>query len=245
MKDLLDLYLAFFKIGMVNFGGGYAMLPLLEEELVKKKHWTSMDELMDYFAIGQCTPGVIALNVSTFIGHKKKGTAGAIASTIGFLSAPIVIILLIASFLTNFADLPIVKNAFAGIRVCVCILIIQAILRLWKKAVVDKMALALYLVIFFLAAFSKQLPISLPAAGLVIMAGIFGIFFRREQNGTGESESKAGTGGSENKPDQGGSKTDEGESKADKGGNKPYEGNKKLSESETEKRGTEREDAGK
>ena len=115
--------LTFARIGLVNFGGGYAMLPLLERELVNDRGWCTTDELMDYFAIGQCTPGLIALNVSTFIGNKRKGVLGGITATLGFVTCPIIIILLIAMFLTNFADLPIVKNAFAGIRVCVCVLI--------------------------------------------------------------------------------------------------------------------------
>ena len=177
MKELLELYLIFAKIGSVNFGGGYAMLPLLERELVTERGWVTTEELMDYFAIGQCTPGIIALNVSTFIGNKRRGVAGGITASIGFLTVPILIILLIAAFLTNFAELPVVKNAFAGIRVCVCVLILQAVERLWSKAVVDKRTLILYLVIFALAAFSAYLPVSLPAAVLVIGAGVFGIFF--------------------------------------------------------------------
>ena len=133
MKELWELYLAFVKLGCVNFGGGYAMLPLLERELANKKGWVTLDELRDYFAIGQCTPGVIALNVSTFVGTKLKGTAGAIAAMLGFLTGPITIILVLAAFLRNFAELEVVQHAFAGIRVCVCILIIQAVLRLWKN----------------------------------------------------------------------------------------------------------------
>ena len=180
MKELLELYLAFFRIGCVNFGGGYAMLPLLEKDLVDKRGWTTMDDLMDYFAIGQCTPGVIALNVSTFIGYKKKGILGSIASTLGFLTGPIVIILIIAAFLTSFAELEIVQHAFAGIRVCVCVLILQAILRLWKKSIVDKTTFILYLIIFFLAAAGPYvLPFKIPAAVLVIASGVFGVFFGR------------------------------------------------------------------
>ena len=153
MNELLDLYITFVRIGCVNFGGGYAMLPLLERELVDKRHWTTMDDLRDYFSIGQCTPGIIALNVSTFIGEKKGGVIGALCATGGFLTGPIAIILVIASFLQNFADLPVVQHAFAGIRVCVCVLIVQAVMRLWKKSVVDAFTLFLYLVIFVLNAF--------------------------------------------------------------------------------------------
>ena len=188
MKELLDLYVAFMKIGAVNFGGGYAMLPLLEKDLVNKRGWTTMDDLADYFAIGQCTPGVIALNVSTFIGYKRKGVAGALASTLGFLAIPILLILAIAAFLTNFAELELVQHAFAGIRVCVCVLILQAILRLWKKSIVDNITLILYLVIFFLAAVgSYVLPFKLPAAVLVIASGVFGVLFGKNGR-TGNSK---------------------------------------------------------
>ena len=175
MNELLDLYLTFVRIGCVNFGGGYAMLPLLERELVDKRHWTTMDDLRDYFSIGQCTPGIIALNVSTFIGEKKGGVAGALCATTGFLTGPIAIILVIAAFLSNFADLPVVQHAFAGIRVCVCVLIVQAVLRLWKKSVVDRFTLVLYLVIFAINAFSGVLPVKVPAAVLVICAGVIGV----------------------------------------------------------------------
>ncbi len=175
MKDLLDLYWTYLKIGCVNFGGGYAMLPLLERELVNKRGWTTMEELRDYFAIGQCTPGIIALNVSTFIGQKRKGVAGAIAAMLGFLTGPITIILVIAAFLQNFAQLEVVQHAFAGIRVCVCVLILQAILRLWKSSVVDTFSLILYLAVFALTAFSGVLPVKIPAAVLVILAGAAGL----------------------------------------------------------------------
>ena len=175
MNVLLELFITFMKIGCVTFGGGYAMLPILERELVDKRHWTTMDELRDYFAIGQCTPGIIALNVSTFLGDKRAGIPGALVSTTGFVSGPIVIILCIAAFLTNFANLPLIQHAFAGIRVCVCVLIVQAVLRLWKNSVVDALSLGIYLVIFVLNAFSSVLPVKLPAAALVVMAGVFGI----------------------------------------------------------------------
>ena len=178
MKDLLELYWAYLKIGCVNFGGGYAMLPLLERELVTKRGWTTMEELRDYFAIGQCTPGVIALNVSTFIGQKRQGVAGAIAAMLGFLTAPIAIILVIAAFLRNFAELEVVQHAFAGIRVCVCVLILQAVLRLWKSSVVDVFTMVLYAVILALSAvstFTSLLPFKIPAAVLVILAGLAGL----------------------------------------------------------------------
>ena len=196
MNELLDLYITFARIGCVTFGGGYAMLPILERELVDKRHWTTMDDLRDYFSIGQCTPGIIALNVSTFIGEKKKGIPGALCATTGFLTGPVTIILIIAAFLTNFAELPIVQHAFAGIRVCVCVLIVQAVLRLWKSSVVDAFSLFLYLLIFVLNAFSGVLPVKIPAAVLVIIAGVIGVVVsarrRNKSRAAAEEGKKAG-----------------------------------------------------
>ena len=194
MNELLELYWTFAKIGCVTFGGGYAMLPILERELAEKRGWTNMDELRDYFSIGQCTPGIIALNVSTFIGEKKAGVKGALAATMGFLAGPIVIILVIAAFLTNFAQYPVVQHAFAGIRVCVCVLIVQAVLQLWKKSVVDPFTLALYMIIFALNAFSGVLPIKVPAAVLVLLAGAVGIAasqFKNRRSVPGKGGKKA------------------------------------------------------
>ena len=194
MKDLWELYWAYLKIGFINFGGGYAMLPLLERELVNKKGWTTLAELRDYFAIGQCTPGLIALNVSTFIGQKRKGAAGALAAMAGFLTGPILIILLIAAFLQNFAQLEIIQHAFAGIRVCVCVLILQAVMRLWKSSIVDVFTFVLYLIIFSLSAFSGLLPVKTPAAVLVILAGIAGLaasLLKNRKNASAGKEGKA------------------------------------------------------
>jgi chromate transporter len=192
MKELLDLYFAFLKIGAVNFGGGYAMLPLLERDLVQDRGWTTTQDLTDYFAIGQCTPGLIALNVSTFIGSRRKGIPGAIAATTGFVTIPIVIILIIATFLQGFADYPVVQNAFAGIRVCVCVLIVQAVLRLWNKSVVDKTTLILYLGVFLMTALSGVLPLAIPAAVLVIISGMLGVIIGgfRDKNKDKEKSSK-------------------------------------------------------
>ena len=193
MNDLIALYLAFLRIGAVNFGGGYAMLPLLERDLVQTRGWTTTDDLTDYFAIGQCTPGLIALNVATFIGSRRRGVAGAIAATLGFITVPIIIILLIATFLQGFADLPVVQNAFAGIRVCVCVLILQAVMRLWSKSVVDSVSLVMYLVVFLMTALSGVLPVAVPAAILVILSGILGVLLGRAVPPAGRS----GKGGSD------------------------------------------------
>ena len=159
MKLIFELFVAFAKVGGLTFGGGYAMIPILERELVEKRGWTTSEDLMDYYAVGQCTPGVIAVNTATFIGHKKAGIIGGIVATLGVVFPSLVIITIIAGILTNFADLPAVKSAFAGIRVCVCVLIFNAVVKLWKSAVVDKAALVLCLLVFGLSVFLDISPI--------------------------------------------------------------------------------------
>ncbi len=181
MNKVLSLYWCFFKIGAVNFGGGYAMLPLLQRELCENRKWLPEEELTDYYAVGQCTPGPIAMNVSTFIGQRLAGVPGAIAATGGFITVPFLIIIIISLFLRNFASIPLVQHAFAGIRVCVCVLIFQAIRKLWKNSVVDKRSLILYIVILALALFSKVLPVSVPMALLVVFSGLFGVLFCRDK----------------------------------------------------------------
>ena len=119
MKELFDLFWTFCKIGALTFGGGYAMLPLIQREIVENKKWSTEKEILDYYAVGQCTPGVIAVNTATFIGYKLRGIIGGIVATLGVIFPSIVIILIIATFLQNFADLAIVQSAFAGIRVAV------------------------------------------------------------------------------------------------------------------------------
>ena len=159
MKRYWELFLAFARVGVMTFGGGYAMIPILEREIVDKHHWATSEELMDYYAVGQCTPGVIAVNTATFIGYKYAGTTGGIVATLGVVFPSVVIITLIAGILTSFADVPAVKSAFAAIRVCVCVLIFNAVLKLWKKAVVDKATLVLFLLVFLLSVFLDLSPI--------------------------------------------------------------------------------------
>lgn len=148
MPLLLDLFCAFFRIGLFTFGGGYAMLPLLQREIVEKKKWATEEEMLDYFAVGQCTPGVIAVNTATFVGFKEKKLSGAIFATLGVVSPSLVIITVIAALLSNFAHITAVQNAFAGIRVAVCVLILNSIVKLWKKSVVDKLTLGVFIAVF-------------------------------------------------------------------------------------------------
>ena len=166
----IKLFFTFAKIGAVTFGGGYAMLPFLQRDLVEKNGWCSDTELTDYFAIGQCTPGVIAVNTATFVGYKMKGTLGAIFATLGVVFPSVVIISIIAAFISNFADLQVVKAAFAGIRVCVCVLILTSVFKLFKGAVKDWPALIIYLCILAASVFT-----SFSVVPMVVLAGAVGI----------------------------------------------------------------------
>ena len=174
MKQLLQLFLAFARVGVMTFGGGYAMIPILEREIVDRQGWASSEELMDYYAVGQCTPGVIAVNTATFIGYKLAGPLGGVFATLGVVFPSLVIITVIAGVLTRFADIPAVKSAFAAIRVCVCVLIFNAVLKLWKGAVKDKAGLCLFLLVFVLSIFLDISPVF-----YVLFCAVAGILFTR------------------------------------------------------------------
>lgn len=156
---LLDLFLTFAKVGVMTFGGGYAMLPILRREVVDNKKWATDEELMDYFAIGQCTPGVIAVNTATFIGRKNKGTLGGIIATLGVVFPSVVIISLLASVIEAFSHIEWVQHAFGGIRVCICVLIANAVINLYKKAVVDKITFIIFLAVALLSYFTPLSPV--------------------------------------------------------------------------------------
>lgn len=172
LKELLSLFLTFAKVGVMTFGGGYAMLPILQREVVENKGWATDEELTDYFAIGQCTPGVIAVNTATFIGQKHRGIIGGIVATLGVVFPSLIIIAALAGVITTFSHLAWVQHAFAGIRVCVCVLIFNAVLKLWKGAVKDVWGLVIFLVILALSVFTKLSPIiyvlAAAVAGLLI-----------------------------------------------------------------------------
>ena len=166
MNIYADLFLTFAKIGVCTFGGGYAMLPILQRELVEKRGWATEEELSDYFAIGQCTPGIIAVNTATFVGHSRKGAAGGVVATLGLVFPCLVIIMLIAAFLQNFAEQPVVVHAFNGVRACVCALILSSVLKLRKSTVVDGPTAGVFAVVLVLAAGVAGLCIRAARGGL-------------------------------------------------------------------------------
>ena len=173
MPVLLDLFLTFAKVGVMTFGGGYAMLPILQREVVENKGWATDEELTDYFAIGQCTPGIIAVNTATFIGQKKKGTVGGVFTTLGVVFPSIVIITLLAGVIEAFSHIVWVQHAFGGIRVCVCVLIFNAVLKLWKSAVKDVWAL-----VIFLCVLAASVLLELSPVVYVLFAAVAGILIK-------------------------------------------------------------------
>lgn len=169
-KQLWQLFVTFAIVGVTTFGGGYAMLPALQREVVDKRKWASDEEVMDWYAIGQCTPGVIAVNTATFVGQKQAGVIGGIFATLGVVFPSLLIITIIAAFIQNFAHLAAVQKAFAGIRVCVCVLILNAVVKLWKKSVVDWKTL-----VIFAAVFAGSVFLSVSPVVYVVIAALAGI----------------------------------------------------------------------
>ena len=170
MNIFLDMFLTFAKVGVMTFGGGYAMLPILQREVVENKKWAAEEELIDYFAIGQCTPGVIAVNTATFIGQKHKGILGGIVATLGVVFPSLLIISALAGVIEAFSHIGWVQNAFGGIRVCVCVLILNAVVKLFKKAVIDKVTLLIFVLVALGSYFTPLSPVV-----FVLLAGVSGI----------------------------------------------------------------------
>ncbi|WP_067836272.1 chromate transporter [Amphibacillus sediminis] len=179
MKVLLDLFVTFARIGVLTFGGGYAMLPIIQREVVETKKWATSEELVDYYAIGQTTPGVIAINTATFIGQKTMGILGGVVATLGVVFPPLIIISVIAMFLNNFADSMLLQNAFAGVRVSVYVLILNAVLKLWKSSIIDKVGIIIFVAIFTLSIFTNLSPVV-----FVVLAAIVGLLTKMKKGAT-------------------------------------------------------------
>lgn len=169
--SLIELFMLFCKMGMFTFGGGYAMLPILKSEVVEKRRWISEEELLNYYSIGQCTPGIIAVNASSFIGYKLRGIAGMLCATLAVITPSLVIIMLVAALLRQYMDNQYLQWAFGGIRVSVVALIIMTVVDLWRKGVKNKRD---YLFFFIAAAllwffnFSAISIVILAAAGALV-----------------------------------------------------------------------------
>ncbi len=169
-RELLEIYLTAARVGALTFGGGYAMLPIVQREVVESKKWCTEEEVLDYYALAQCLPGMIMANTLGFVGYKRKGRTGVIAAALGAVTPSIIIISIIAMFLTAFADVPAVQNAFAGIRVCVCVLIFNSVLKMWKSSVID-----LKCVLIFLAVVICSVTLDFSPVAFVIVSAVLGV----------------------------------------------------------------------
>ena len=153
---MLQLFITFFKIGLFTFGGGYAMLPLLQDEVVRRHHWASEEELLDYYAVGQSTPGIISVNVATFIGYKLYGMLGACLATLAIILPSFIIISTIAAILDVYMQNPYLNHAFAGIRIVVVALIAATVWDLWQKSVNCKLGYVIFALSFIVKVLSKM-----------------------------------------------------------------------------------------
>ena len=181
LKKLLQLYWSFFKIGGLTFGGGLSMLPMLERELVQKRKWVTEEEILDCYAIGQCTPGIIAVNTATFVGYKKEKILGGIFATLGMISPSIIVISLVAAFFEMFLSNKWFAHAMMGVRSVVCAMLINTVINLGKKSLKSVYSWIICIVILALGFFTK-----IPTVVLVLMAAAVGIIvneikFRREE----------------------------------------------------------------
>lgn len=170
MNLLWDLYGTFFRIGILTFGGGLTMLPMLKYEVVEKKGWTTEDELLDCYAIGQCTPGIIAVNTATYVGYKKAGVSGGIFATLGMVSPSLIIITLVAAFLREWMDNVWLQHALAGVRGIISALMLHTVLTLAKKSLVSPSCW-----IICIAAFLIVMLTGFPTIGIVALAGLIGV----------------------------------------------------------------------
>lgn len=178
MKDLLQLFLTFFRIGLFTFGGGLTMLPMLKYELIEKRRWITEDRLLECYAIGQCTPGIIAVNTATYVGYLRRGVMGGIFATLGMASPSIIIITVVAAFLQSYMQAPILQHALMGIRGAVCALMLNTVYSLAKKSLVSPASIAICLVTFVLVLFTD-----LPTILLIVLAGIAGVAIDRVKGG--------------------------------------------------------------
>lgn len=179
MKELMNLFWTFCRIGGLTFGGGYAMLPMLQKEVVETHKWATEQELLDYYAVGQATPGIIAVNTATFIGYKEKGILGAIFATSGVVFPALIIIMSIAGFIDSFSDSNIVQHAFSGIRVAVGVLILNALVKMVKGSVKDILGIILFVATFIISIFFNISVVYIVVASALI--GIISDFVNRKR----------------------------------------------------------------
>jgi len=182
MSIYLQLFLVFAKIGVLTIGGGYAMLPMMMRELVEARGWLTNEEFADMTAIGQCTPGVIAVNMSTFVGFRQRRTAGALIASLGIVLPSVIIITIIAAVLKQYTELEVVRHAFAGIRVAVCGLITKTVVSLWKSSISTPDTVIIVVAVFVIAIFGVTSP-GLLAIGSALVCVFLGLRTQKREGG--------------------------------------------------------------
>lgn len=193
MRELWDLFWSFTRIGTFTFGGGYAMLPLMQREIVELKQWATDEQMVDYYAVAQCIPGIIAINTATFVGYDRRGPAGAVAATLGMVFPSIVIITLIASFVHVFEETPLLQHAFAGVRIAVTALIIGAVVNMWRSSVVNSWGALLFFTALLLIFFLKLSPIIVILAAAAVGIWLSGSWRRFRSHVDGNNETREDT----------------------------------------------------
>lgn len=179
MKELLKIFLMFCRIGGLTFGGGYAMMPMLQKELADTGKMTT-EEITDYYALGQCAPGIIAVNTAAFVGHHLRGVAGALAAALGVITPSFVIILVIAVFISNFSHIQWVQHALAGVRIAVAALVVNAVIKMWKSGVKDWIGVILCIAGFVVSAMTKISPIWVVVGSALVGVAVHSMKLRRE-----------------------------------------------------------------
>lgn len=173
-KSFYTIYKTFFKVGTMLLGGGYVILPLLQSELVDKKGWIDSDGLCEYYALGQSVPGIIAANMSIFVGYKLHGQIGAMAAVLGIVSPAFIAIILIASILEEIVHLNFIQSIFWGVGIGVILLVFLAAKEMWNKSIVDKFTCYIFFGAFILSACFKVSP-----AIIIILSIVAGIIYRK------------------------------------------------------------------
>ena len=193
MKRYLEVFFTFLKMGCMTFGGGYAMIPIVERELIKKRGWITMDEVMEYYTIAQITPGLIGVNLATFVGFKKTGTLGGILATLGYVFPGASFVMIVAIFISNFAELPVVQHAFTGIRIAVGVLILDTVIKMVKGVLKNASAIVIYIIVFAISVLpSGILPAIIKSpVSLVLTSGLVGLLIYRQKKTAAPAETKA------------------------------------------------------
>lgn len=179
--QLIELYLAFVKIGAFTFGGGLAMMPIMQRELIERRGWITDEELIDYFAIGQSTPGIIAVNVATFVGYKRLGVFGGIIGTLGVVTPSWVIIMLLAGAISSVDKYPLAQKALKGINVAVAALLTSVIVKFSKKTIKNIWNALLMLLAFVLIYFFKVQSVWIILTSIIIGC-LLTLYRQKKQN---------------------------------------------------------------